>query len=172
MRKFILAGIALGLALICGCSRAEIAWECVTDEADTPVFFAQDAAYTMHFDVPEDAVETVGEDGGTVFMQQDGGYTIRGRTLYAAGVESAVHMVTGQAADDLCVIETEKYDLPMYHFTWYEQETGMLCRAAMIVDGQRCYVLSVAQPEGLGTDYDSTVGQVFASWSLDMNEGF
>ena len=172
MRKIRLAMIVMGLALLCACSAAAPVWETVSDGEDMAAFSAQDAPYTMHFDVPADAVETAGENGQPVYVQQNGGYTIAGRTLYAANAESAVHMLTGQAAESVCVIETVKYGLPAYHFTWYEQETQQLCRAAMIMDGQMCYVLTVSQPEGLGTEYDNTVQQVFASWSLDMDEGF
>ena len=171
-------GLIVVLALLlCGCSRAEAAWETV-DDAEIMAASGSwlDSAYTMVFSVPQDAVEDTTASGRdcTVYTQADGGYEIERRTMLCADADSAVRRLSGFAPEQLDVIETTRFGLPEYQFAWYSEtdEGARLYRADVLLDGTYAYALKLSVPESGGCQYDSTAQGVFATLGLYTDEGF
>ena len=176
MKKAVAVILLLGVLTLVGCAaKQEPVWETVEDGGEVRQASYLGEAYTMMFDVPQDAVLQTfsGEPGKAVYEQADGDYTILSEVLLCADADEAIRRVSGFDADQLSVIETNRFGMPEYQFAWYAggDEGGRIYRADVLVDDLYCYALTFSVREGLGSFYDTTEKQVFASYSLFYDEG-
>jgi hypothetical protein len=171
MKKFVLLlAAALLLLPLAACAKTET-WETVDEEIPLTAGSCLDGAYDIVYTAPPDAVrETFGaQDGCSVCTAAGGDYEITSQVLLASSAESAVRRLSGFAPERLNIIKTSRCGLPEYQFAWYTtgDEGGRLCRTDLLMDGLYGYALTFSEREGLGTAYDSTVKDVFASLSLE-----
>lgn len=176
MKKAVAVLLIFSVLALGGCSaRQETVWETVDDTGQTLQASYLDEAYTMQFDVPQDAVVQTfsGAAGKQVYEQTDGDYSIISEVLLCADADEAIRRVSGFEPEQLSVVETNRFGMPEYQFAWYagSDEGGRLYRADVLVDDLYCYVLTFSVREGLGSTYDTTAKQVFASYSLFYDEG-
>lgn len=174
MRKFVILPLAALLLLLCGCSETTVTWETVEDTIEASAIL-DEPAYTMTFEVPEDAVRQTFacDDSREVYDQADGDYEIVSEIL-TGSIDSAVKTLTGYDSRQLLMLHTTRFGMPEYQFAWYSlgETGGRLCRAAVLVDGQDCYCLSFCTDEDCTATYDSTMEHVFATLGLYHDEGF
>ena len=174
MKKLaLLLSAALLLGSLAGCAGAET-WQTVDDEMPLEAESCLDSAYRIVFTVPDGAAEETfaSSDGCTVYTQANGDYEITSQVLLSSSMESAVRRLSGFEPERLSIIETARCGMPEYQFAWYTSgdEGGRLCRADILMDGLYCYALTFSVREGLGTAYDSTIRDVFASLSLESRD--
>ena len=163
------------LAGLCGCSRAETVWETVDDVMPAEPVSYLDEAYSMNYDVPQDAAAQTfaPEPGKTVWEQTEGDYEIVSEVFLTSGIDDAIRRLSGFEPEQLRVMMTSRYGMPEYQFAWYSagDEGGRLYRADVLMDDLYCYALTFSVREGLGGLYDTTTEQVFSSFSLFYDEG-
>ena len=176
MKKAVAVLLALSSLTLAGCSvQQQTVWETVDDPGEVVEASYLDEAYTMQFDVPQDAVLQTfsGSSDKTVYEQADGDYEIVSEVLLCADADEAIRRLSGFEAKRMSVIETNRFGMPEYRFAWYAggEEGGRLYRTDLLVDDLYCYALTFSVREGLGSLYDTTQEQVFASYSLFYDEG-
>ena len=174
MKRLILGLTAGALTLLCGCKPVQLpAWETVSDTV-VEAGSVWDGTYTITVGVPADAVEQDADsEVQKVYRHASGEYELYTRVFLASGVESAIRQLTGCEMEQLCVMETTRFDMPEYRFTWYqpEGETGKLCRADMVMDGEVCYAVVFAVEESVGGKYNQLITEVFSTFGLYYDEG-
>lgn len=171
MKKRWLMGLAL-LPLLSACS-APVTWETVDDPAVVTVSAAQEEPYLITFGVPEDVVQPVsGEAGGNLYLQENGDYEIYSEVLTASDKEAAIRMVSGFEAEDLDIVETERFGLPEYRFAWVSasDEGNFVSQASVVEDGDYFYTLIFSVREEAGNQYADCAEAVFASFGVYGNE--
>ena len=162
--------------LLFGCAdRSEIVWETVDDDCTQTVGAWADA-YAIFVPL-EDDVEVLASTPAhteTVYAHESGDYTMVTKTYLAADLESAVRQLSGFGASELQILRTTRHGLPEYRFAWYEPdgESGKVCRADLIRDGDRCYACVFAVQEHAGGRYASLIADTFEHLSLRESEGF
>ena len=176
MKRLLAVFLVPAVLLLTGCAAKQTAvWETVDDVGQGQPVSYLDEAYTMLFDVPQGAaLQSVPGDGEkAVYAQADGEYEIVSEVLLCADADEAIRRVSGFSPEQLAVIETSRFGMPEYQFVWYASgdEGGRLYRADVLVDDLYCYALTFSVREGLGSTYDTTAQQVFASYSLYYDEG-
>lgn len=167
MRK--IACLACALVLLTGCSVP--AWETVEDFLPSqPVSGWMETAYEIQIGLPEQAALTW-ETGGCK-LYEAGNLEIETDTFLASGLNSAVRHLTGYEAEQVSILQTERFDLPEYQFAWYSQteEGGQMCRADLVMDGTVCYAVVCRAPEDAGNVLGEEVRQVFSSFGLSDRE--
>ena len=163
--------LAMLAAFLCGCRPIEVpVWETVTDDVLETASYMEDA-YTITLGVPKDAVEDEVTRNRRVYRHVDGDYKIYTQVYLAASPESAVRQLTGFEMEQLCVIETTRFGLPEYRFTWYDAEETALCRADLLIDETVCYAVVFAVQESAGGAYNQLVTEVFSTFGLYFDEG-
>lgn len=167
--------VAACAAMLCACAaQTQTAWETVDDEIVQDCANWQSGAYSISFDVPEDAVEQSYAEDSTrqVYTASDGAYEIVAEVLLDASADSVVRRLTGFEPERMQVLQTQRGDLMEYRFAWYAggDEGGRLYRADAVLDEPYCYVLMFSSSEASGTKYDSTAASVFASMALTSGD--
>lgn len=176
MKKLAVCLMLSLLLILYGCSgKAETVWETVDDELPAAEVSYLDEAYSIKYDVPEDAVvETFSPASGRSIREHpDGDYAITSEVFLSSGAEETIRRLSGFEPEELRVVMTERYGMPEYQFAWYAggDEGGYLYRTDVLMDDLYCYALTFGVREGLGNAYDSTSEQVFSSFSLFYDEG-
>ena len=175
MKKCMMILLAGTLMLLCSCERAEQTWETVDDilPAVEAVSY-QNGAYTIVFDIPDDAIEAVfSEDSSRKLYEQiDGDYEIEAQVHPKQDLAELVRTLSGFDPEDLQIVTTSKFGMPQYHFAWYTagDEGGRLCRAAVLMDDTYSYSLTFSCKEDTGAVYDTTAEQVFSTLGLFYDE--
>lgn len=168
LRWLLIPALAVALS---GCS-APVTWETVEDPTIT-VSAAVEQPYLITFGVPEDTLQPVsGEDGGKLYVQQNGDYEIYSEVLTASDRDTAIRMVSGFDAEDLDIVETERFGLPEYRFAWVSasDEGNFVSQASVVEDGDYFYTLIFSVREDAGNQYDDCAQAVFASFGVYGNE--
>ena len=168
MKRWLVVGCLVMLALLCGCARAETAWETVDDEIWRPV--SAEAPLVMVFDVPEQAELLGTAQGWRAYAHPDGDYRIVAQTVAAGSMEEAVQKIEGIPAEALRgrIREGER----RCSLGWYavEEDGGYLYRTEILAGEDHYYALTFSVREEDGTTYDSTEEQTFASFGLISDE--
>lgn len=162
--------------LLCACAhRSEIVWETVDDDLSETVGAWSDT-YAIFVPTADDVAvfAPTAAQTETVYAPESGDYTMVTKTYLAADLESAVRQLSGFGASELQIVQTTRHGLPEYRFAWYEPsgESGRVCRADLIMDGERCYACVFSVQEAVGGKYASLIADTFAHLSLRESEGF
>lgn len=170
LKLLLCSALLLGL---CACSSpSEPVWEYVED--DLVASAAEDAPYALCVFIPQGLTmeENTPASTGERYLHEDGDYSISTRTLLGTSAEEVITWLTDCAYDQLTVLQTSRFGLPEYRFSWYEEQdgTGYACRGDVIQDGDYFYVVKVAVKEDLGGEYRDLAAQVFASIGLNSRE--
>ena len=173
MRKHVLAALCLILTvLLGGCGGETAATEFVTDSV--PVSAPVEAGYAVAVTVPQEARGTAPQfDAERVYRPADGRYEIEVKSLLAESVESAVHQLSGYAAEELGVVKTSRFSMPEYRFAWYapDGEDGWICRADLLQDGERFYCVICRVRESAEENCGQLAVEVFSTVGLFTDEG-
>ncbi len=175
MKLRILAA-ALGVAALCsGCAGVPAAgsWETVDDTAAVAASGPVEEPYVITFGIPEDVVlEPVTDGGRSLYVQKDGDYEIVSDVFTAASRDEAIRRLTGFGADELEILETERFGLPEYRFAWASttDEGAYVSQAALVEDTDYYYALVFSVREGLGSQYDDCAEEVFSTFGVYGNE--
>ena len=167
-------GIALGFLLVflTGCSRP--VWEMVNDVPEDVVNASStDAGYQIETSLPQDMEILAQTDEWCIYTNVDGSLEVETRTFPASNIDLAVKVLSGYDAEQLNVLQTERFDLPEYQFAWVSQtECGQwLHRADLVIDGTDCYAVVCSTLEQAGNTYADEVRQVFSAFGLYTDEG-
>lgn len=157
------------LLLLAACGREPPALpETVSDVPEPP---AETRLYTITVSLPPElqTEPPTPAESGTVYRHPEDRYAVETRTFLADSAESAVHQLTGYRAEELEILETTRFGLPEYRFAWYDGAQGCLCRADMVLDGQRCYGVIFSAPETAG-DSLMLATEVFSTFGLHYDE--
>lgn len=131
---------------------------------------AAEAGLTIRVFVPADA-QLMAQDPakpGERYLHKDGDYSICTRKLLGTTAEGVIGQITGISAEELTILETQRFGLPEYRFSWYED--GLCCRGDVIQDGELFYAVVVSIQEELGGEYGNLAAQVFSSIGLNGTE--
>lgn len=110
--------------------------------------------------------------GGGKVYGVNGDYRIETSVFLASGLDSAVHQLSGLDAHGLTIVETVRFDLPEYHFAWYDGSgEGLLRQADLVLDGETCYAVVCSRTEAAGPEGDAMTRSVFSSFGLYRDEG-
>lgn len=170
MKTCILTVFLLCAAMLCGCGEAAVT-EFVTDSI--PASATAKTAYEIAVSVPAEAQNTALRRGTEcVFRPKDGRYEIITKQLLAEGAESAVHQLSGYAAEELKIVRTTRFSMPEYRFAWYEPdgEDGWVCRAAVLQDGERFYCVLCRVRESAEENCGQLAMEVFSTVGLFTDE--
>lgn len=173
MKKVFFLGAVLTAVLLCGCQKTQITWETVDDTLLTE-YPTQDAAYTVLFDVPADAVLAEDVQDREVYRQKDGAYEIVSQTLGTCDLDRVVKTLSGYSADEVDILHTTRCGMEECQFVWCsaDEDGTKICRADAVFDAPYCYCLTFSAKEDTSCDYITTQQQVFSSMSLFESEGF
>lgn len=165
MRKYLL--VLLALFILSGCGRQQPAVETVTDDAGIPDMANEE--YEILLFVPQEAAAYDSGEAcsGRQFRHKEGDYRIDTRKLYADSAESAIRQITGKSAEEITVIQTQRFSLPEYRFAWYDD--GENHRADLVCDGDQFYGIIFSWPEAVGNRYSDLMSQVFASFGISSS---
>lgn len=161
MKKWIVAGL---LALmLCGCS-AEETFETVAD-----VWVTEAAAEKREVSVTlpgEAAVPAVESDSGRMYLCED--YEVYIQTMDAGDLNATIQTVSGYAAEDLTVMETEQDGVARYEFVWVSagEKGERLGRGVILDDGNYHYVMSVLRDAETTKTSQVVWSEVFQSFRL------
>ena len=163
--------VLTALAVLAGCSAPVTVWETVDDEvveASGPL----EEPYIITFGVPRDVSEPVTDGGRSLYVQEDGDYEILSDVFTAPNRDEAIRAVSGYEPSALTVLETERFGLPEYQFSWVStsDEGTFVSQAALVEDGSYYYALVFSVREELGNQYDDCAEAVFSSFGVYGNE--
>ncbi len=170
MKQYILMLCMLCAVVLGGCGEAAVT-ELVTDSI--PASAAAGKAYEIAVSVPAEAQNTVLRRGTEcVYRPEDGRFEIVTKQLLAESVESAVHQLSGYAAEELSVSGTTRFSMPEYRFAWFvpDGEDGWVCRAAMLQDGKRFYCVLCRVRESAEENCGQLAMEVFSTVGLFTDE--
>ncbi len=161
MKKCVLVGL-LAL-LLCGCG-AEETFETVAD-----VWVTEAAATPREVSVTlpgEAAVPAVESDSGRMYLCED--YEIYIQTMDAGDLNGTIQTVSGYAAEDLTVMETEQDGVSRYEFVWASAgENGdRVGRGVILDDGSYHYVMTVLRDAETTKTSQVVWSEVFQSFRL------
>lgn len=174
-RRLALVFLVLGAALLCGCQPAETpVAELVTDSI--PASVTVDTPYAITVSVPQDAQnadEAPFFGAERIYRPEDGRYEIETKSILAESPDSAVHQISGYAAEELAVVETRRFSMPEYRFAWYAPDgaDGWVCRADLFRDGERYYCVICRVRESAGENCGQLATEVFSTVGLFTDEG-
>ena len=169
MKKLILPLVIL--VFLTGCSSP--VWETVDDTIEVSASSWLEEVYSIEIGVPR-AVSLLDTcDDRSIYSNDDGSFEVETWTFLASDLDTAVKMLTGYRADELNILQTERFDLPEYQFAWVTQteQGSRICRADMVVDGLDHYAVICSTLEGAGDTYASDVRQVISTFGLYTDEG-
>lgn len=156
--------MVLGLSvLLAGCG-AEVTMETVADEL---VQAASARQKTIQVELPEEAVLPVMEtDNGKLYLCKD--YDVQIQTLDGGDLDETIRTVTGHDAEELTVMQTDDGTNRRSEFVWSAVgEPGeLLCRAAVVDDGNYHYVLCATIGAEKAEQYRQIWNGMFASFGI------
>ena len=157
-----LLGILLLCLLLCGCGRQT--FETLLDEL--PVVATDPGTREVLLAFPEDAavLTTNGTDG----IYTCGSYTISLQVLPSGDVKTTIHTLSGYDADRLTVLQSDSEGVLRYDWIWTAagEEGDVLCRAAVLDDGNYHYSLCVSADATLAGDLAEQWNDLFRSFQL------
>ena len=170
MKRFcFLIGLVI---LLSGCGSRAV-WETVEDPLPTTeVSSWLEEAYTIQIGVPERMDLLAEQEGCSLYSNADGSFEVETRVFLTAGLADAVQKLSGYKLEELNLLETTRFDLPEYQFSWVSQtERGlMISRADLVLEEQCCYAVICSSLESVGNDYDGQVREVLATFGLSRDE--
>lgn len=164
--------LVAALLVLNGCSVP--VWETVDDsEMAVPAATWQDEVHDIQFGLPDGLVLQEQTDNWKLYSNPNGDMEIQARRFLASDVDQAIRTISGFDAEQLTVLETSRYDRPMYRFSWLSQsEQGCyLNRACLVFDEMNCYALICSRTEEAGTMHEEMIRSVFSSFGLSSGTG-
>ena len=161
MRRFLF--LLLACVLLSGCAATP------TFETMGPVLHQPDQLPAMaatRLSLPESAaLQTFG--GGTDKLYECEGYTLVLQTLDGGDFARTVRSLSGFSPEKLTVLETAS-QVRRYDWAWTAVgESGeLICRAAVLDDGNYHYCLTVFAPAASGGELAGQWNELFASFAL------
>ena len=156
------------LLFLCGCGEKP-AQEAMAQDAVAVINL--DRAYTITIGVPRDATEVLNLNGSKLYRHEGGEYEILTKVFFAEDADRAIEQLMGTKKNDLCVMETTRFSMPEYRFTWYDASEQALLRADLVMDKNTCYAVVFSVDEQLGRKYDALVTETFSTFGLHFDEG-
>lgn len=149
--------IALCMALS-GCSAAptfETLGEILHDHVEG------DSVHKMQFSVPADAIGM-----GDAYFCED--YYFEVQTLNSGDLDGAIRTLCGFSQDDLTVMTAGIGDWIRYEWVWCAagDEGDVICRAALIDDGNQYYCLTAVAPAEKGGAVQESWNALFSSFTV------
>ena len=130
--------------------------------------------YTISVHLPDETVEQTFSDPDQAhfYEQADGAYDVYTQILTDTAIEEALREITGQDAQTLTVLKTDRCGLPEYRTTWYtmSEEGGRVHRASVLYDGSVCYCVSFSMPEENTAEWSGSMQTILDSISLNPVE--
>lgn len=158
--------IVLLMGLLTGCGQVET-FETLGDIAHVSSTIPQPRQVVLS--IPQDvSLEASVSDAG-VSMYSCEGYTMVLQTFSSGDLSSTVRSLSGYDPDHLQILETTCSDHTRYDWVWTAaaEEGDMICRCALLDDGNYHYVLYTMALSGnakaLGEDWND----LFASFCLE-----
>ena len=169
MKKYLL--LAVAVLLLVGCQKEAPERETVLYDA-APVFAEETDVYDISIFLPPDvtAQEKSAAENRSVYLHNGGAYELYTNVFLADSRDSALRMVSGQDADSLSVIETERFGLPEYRFAWYSEDAAANCRADVVQDGEQFYAVVFSVDEEAGNAYNELMAEVFSTIGLNASD--
>ena len=172
MKKGVLILMMIFVFVLAACGRNQDDFETVQDVV-IPVSNAK-KLYTISVHVPDDVVEETMSDPTKMhfYEQVDGAYDVCTQILTDVGIEEALREITGQDAETLTVLKTDRCGLPEYRTSWYTMSElgGRVHRASVLYDGSICYCVSISMPEENTEEWMQSMHTILDSISLNQME--
>ncbi len=163
LKKF---GILCLLVLFLSGCNAVPAWETlgnISHQSPTEPIRA-----VIQLSLPADAAQNTfrGEDN-TMYLCED--YTISLQTFSSGDLSATVRRLTGYDAKQLTVLETVSGSAKRYDLIWtaVSDQGDILCRGAVLDDGNYHYTLSVMAESSLTGKLSEEWNQLFGSFRLE-----
>lgn len=161
MKKWMIVGL-LALTL-CGCG-AEETFETVAD-----VWVTEAAAEMREVAVTlpgEAAVPAIESSSGRMYLCE--GYEVYIQTMDAGDLNATIQTVSGYAAEELTVMETELDGVSRYEFVWASagEKGERLGQGVILDDGNYHYVMSVLRDAETTKTSQVVWSEVFQSFRL------
>lgn len=150
--------------LLTGCSAAETfetLGQIQHQSVDAPV------QATVQLSLPESATACVFA-GGEERLYDCDGYFLELQTISSGDLQSTLQQLSGYCPEKLTVIESRVGEIKRYDWVWTAagEDGDMICRAAVLDDGNYHYCLStMASAQSAGTLMDEW-NRLFASFCL------
>ncbi len=119
--------------------------------------------------LPEGAAETVWKTDEGTFYDCDG-YTVSLQTLNSGDFAQTVKTLSGFRPDKLTILESGDDGQKRYDWVWTAAgaDEQMLCRAAVIDDGDYHYCLCVMAEADTAGNYTQLWNELFSSFRLEL----
>lgn len=168
----LLAWIALAI-LLAGCSASEPSWETVSDSTVTEASHWTQNALGITYGIPETLQTHSQTEDGIYYVINEGELIVSSDTMLASDLNTAVSLLTGREAEELTVVETERFGLPEYRFAWCDtsnQGELRLYTADLVMDDIYGYLLLCSTDAAAGNQYDQQIETVFSTFGLYFDE--
>lgn len=168
-----LLGLIAGLMLLAGCSTADTLWETVSDFHSTEQCHWSETAFGISYGIPENLQMSCTSDDGARYEINGGEMIVSSEVLLASDLETAVAQLTNKEAEELSVIELERFGLPEYRFTWCETTAEghlLLHTADLVLDDIYGYALLCSTDASVGNQYDHQMEAIFSTFGLYYDE--
>lgn len=172
MKKGILILMMIFVFVLAACGRNQDDFETVQDVV-IPISTTK-PMYTLSVHLPDEVVEETmsNQDQAHFYEQVDGAYDVYTQILTDVRIEEALREITGQDAETLTVLKTDRCGLPEYRTSWYtmSEQGGRVHRASVLYDGNICYCVSFSMPEENTADWTKSMQTILDSISLNQIE--
>ena len=158
-----LVGILLCLCLLTGCSEAVYETLGPVEHVSATVPDLRKVVLTL----PGDAAVLTASGGNTMYICQE--YSLAVQTLAGGNLDTTLQAVSGFEKEDLTVMEKVCGDHKRYDFVWTAAgENGdLLCRAAVIDDGNYHYCLTAMADAEAAGEWREAWNDLFGSFCLE-----
>ncbi len=159
--------------LLAGCSASEHFGETIQDDHLSHNSHWEEDALSITYGIPETIQANCHTDDGISYMINDGEMIVTSDTLLASDLNTAVSQLSGREAEDLTIMETERFGLPEYRFTWCDTSDQGALRvytADLVLDDIYGYALLCSTDAAAGNLYDQQIEAVFSTFGLYFDE--
>jgi len=161
MKKIVL--MVAALALLCGCAAKDM--ETISDQyTQAP----EKPVQQVYIALPEEAASPTMEtlEAGRLYLCD--GYTLTLQTMASGDLEKTIRQATGFSPEKLQIIQTAKDDVQRYDCVWAAvgEDADMVCRCAVLDDGNYHYVLTSSVEEDLAQTHAEALQGIFRSFQL------
>lgn len=166
MRKIVI--LLVLILCLSGCAAAPT-FETLGPVAHQPDQFP--AIASVQLDLPESATAQTFGAGADTFYECDG-YTLVMQTQTSGDFYHTLRSLSGFTPEKLTVMESIVGQTHRYDWVWSAaaEEGEMICRAAVLDDGNYHYCLYTLAPAHLGSELTEEWNMLFASFCLGSTE--
>ncbi len=130
-----------------------------------PTVGVEDAPLEISIALPDDCEVISAENGKTVYCEAHGECTIETRCFVTDSMDAALYAVSGSVVSGITMKLADREECCL---VWCEanEDSQMICRGRIILQGEYCYSLCFRVKEGLGKKYNDRINAVISSFSL------